>query len=60
MTDIPDFAKVWCTELYDPSQEYQYFNDENDNMAANSNMALLVEEMRGMLHAGRRAVLPTK
>ena len=60
MTAIPDFAKVWCTELYDPSQEYQYFNDENDNMAANSNMALLVEEMRGMLHAGWRAVLPTK
>ena len=58
MTATPDITKVWGTELYDHTQEYQYFNDENVSMAADSNMASMVKEMRAMLHTGWRSALP--
>ena len=58
MTATPDFTEVWGTELYDHTQEYQYFNDENVNMAADSNMVSMVKQMRAMLQAGWRSALP--
>ena len=47
------------------TQEYQFYDDENTNMAGDpnmagdSNMAALVEEMKEAVHAGWRAALPT-
>ncbi len=58
MSGTPDFTQVWGTELYDHTVEYQFFNDENTNMAGDPKMASLVVEMRQMLHAGWRAALP--
>ncbi len=54
----PDFSHVWGTELYNHTVEYQFFNDENTNVAGDPSMASIVKEMRQMLQAGWRGAVP--
>ena len=54
----PDFDDIWGTELYNHTEPVVFFNDENVNLAAKPEMKSLVEELRRMLQAGWRDVVP--
>ena len=54
----PDFDDIWGTELYNHTEPVVFFNDENVNLAAKPEMKSLVEELRHMLQAGWRDVVP--
>ena len=57
-TATPNFTDIWATELYDHTEPTVFFNDENTNMASQSDKQDLVESLRKMLQAGWRAALP--
>ena len=57
-TATPNFTDIWGTELYNHTEPTVFFNDENINMAHQSDMQGLVHTLRIMLHAGWRAALP--
>ena len=57
-TATPNFTDIWGTELYNHTEPTVFFNDENINMANQTDMKGLVESLRKMLHAGWRAALP--
>ena len=49
---------VWGTELYSHTHPTKFFNDENENLAGDKDMAEVVQEMRKMLQDGWRAAMP--
>ena len=55
---VPDFSKIWGTELYDHTQPANFFNDENTNLATDPNMQTTVQELRKVLQDGWRDALP--
>lgn len=46
---IPDFSTTWGTELYNHTASNFFFNDENNNLATDPNMEMVVEELRKVL-----------
>ena len=54
----PDFTNVWGTELYNHTHLAVFFNDENENLAYQSEIKSLVKELREILQAGWRNALP--
>ena len=57
-TAKPNWSDIWGTELYDHTEPTKFFNDENENLAKQANMAEKVEEFRKMIQAGWRAAMP--
>ena len=57
-TATPDFNDVWGTELYNHTHPIVFFNDENINMANNTDMQETVMQLRKILQQGWRAALP--
>jgi len=57
-TATPNFTDIWGTELYNHTEPTVFFNDENINMASQTDMKGLVESLRKVLQAGWRAALP--
>ncbi len=57
-TATPNFTDIWATELYNHTEPTVVFNDENINMASESEQQALVQTLRKMLQAGWRAALP--
>ena len=57
-TATPNFTDIWGTELYNHTEPTVFFNDENINMANQTDMKGLVESLRKVLQAGWRAALP--
>lgn len=57
-TAKPDWDSVWGTELYNHTYATKFFNDENENLAEEKDMAEIVKEMRKILQAGWKSVLP--
>ena len=57
-TATPDWNDIWGTELYNHTEPVVFFNDENVNMAKQSEMQALVKQLRQTLQAGWRAALP--
>ena len=57
-TAKPNWNDVWGTELYNHTQPTVFFNDENINMANDTQMKPTIDELRKLLHAGWRAALP--
>ncbi|XP_003387744.1 PREDICTED: iduronate 2-sulfatase-like [Amphimedon queenslandica] len=57
-TSTPNFNDIWGTELYDHSSPTVFFNDENVNLATESEMKPVVDELRQLLQAGWREALP--
>uniref|UniRef100_A0A1X7UJF8 Sulfatase N-terminal domain-containing protein n=1 Tax=Amphimedon queenslandica TaxID=400682 RepID=A0A1X7UJF8_AMPQE len=58
ITSTPNFNEIWGTELYDHSSPTVFFNDENVNLATESEMKPVVDELRQLLQAGWREALP--
>ena len=57
-TATPNWTDIWGTELYDHTEPTVFFNDENTNMAYDSDEQDLVKDLRKTLQAGWRAALP--
>ncbi len=57
-TATPNFTDIWGTELYNHTEPTMSFNDENENMAGDSDKQDLVESLRKILQAGWRAAMP--
>ena len=57
-TATPNFTDIWGTELYNHTEPTVFFNDENVNMADQTDMQDLVKSLRKMLQAGWRAAIP--
>ena len=57
-TATPNFTDIYGTELYDHSAPTTFFDDENVNLAGESEMESVVKSLRQMLQAGWRAALP--
>ena len=50
------YDDIWGTELYHHGKATKSFDDENENIAGDANMADKVKELRKMLHSGWREV----
>ena len=57
-TATPNFTDIWGTELYNHTEPTVFFNDENVNMASQTDMQDLVKSLRKMLQAGWRSAMP--
>ena len=47
-----NWDNVWGTELYNHTHPTKFFNDENENLAEDKDMADVVQEMMKMLQDG--------